>query len=82
MASGSPPSSTLCAGFAGGLRPCLTAVARAACDVSGRDEETPASAEQRNITDAMAKRFLLTPFPHLLSWPSSFLAIERHPLQA
>jgi hypothetical protein len=40
MASGSPPSSTRCAGFARGLRPCLTAVARAACDVSGRDEET------------------------------------------
>ena len=36
----SPPSSTLRAGFAGGLRPCLTATARAAWETSGRDEET------------------------------------------
>lgn len=36
----SPPSSTLRAGSAGGLAPCLTAAARGACKVSGRDEET------------------------------------------
>ncbi len=34
------PSSTLRAGSAGGLRPCLTATARDTWDVSGRDEET------------------------------------------
>src|ERR1700761_5349486 len=33
----SPPSSTLRAGYAGGLRPCLTAPARDALGTSGRD---------------------------------------------
>jgi hypothetical protein len=41
VAPGSPPSSTLRAGFAGGLRPCLTATAPDASNASGRDEETP-----------------------------------------
>ena len=36
----SPPSSTLRAGSADGLRPCLTATAPAAWETSGRDEET------------------------------------------
>jgi hypothetical protein len=36
----SPPSSTLRAGSADGLRPCLTATARDAWETSGRDEET------------------------------------------
>jgi transposase len=40
LAPCSPPSSTLRAGSAGGLRPCLTAVARGAGKTSGRDEET------------------------------------------
>jgi transposase len=40
VASCSPPSSTLRAGSAGGLRPCLTAAARGAARTSGRDEET------------------------------------------
>jgi hypothetical protein len=50
VASCSPPSSTLRAGSADGLRPCLTATARVAWEKSGRDEETgPLSAEQRNM---------------------------------
>jgi hypothetical protein len=40
LAPCSPPSSTLRAGSAGGLRPCLTATARDASETSGRDEET------------------------------------------
>ena len=36
----SPPSSTLRAGSADGLRPCLTAPARDALETSGWDEET------------------------------------------
>jgi len=36
----SPPSSTLRVGCADGLRPCLTAPARDALGLSGRDEET------------------------------------------
>ena len=40
MASCSPPSSTPRAGSAGGLRPCLTAAARAALPRPGRDGET------------------------------------------
>ena len=55
------PSSTLRAGYAGGLRPCLTAVARAAQAVSGWDEETACfSPEQRNIPVTMANRFCTT----------------------
>jgi hypothetical protein len=40
VAPGLSPSSTQRAGFAGGLRPCLTAPARDAVAPSGRDEET------------------------------------------
>jgi hypothetical protein len=40
VAPSSPPSSTLRAGFAGGLRPCLTATTPDASDASGRDKET------------------------------------------
>ena len=40
VVSCSPPSSTLRAGYAGGLRPCLTAAARATSAEPGRDGET------------------------------------------
>ena len=40
VVSCSPPSSTLRAGYADGLRPCLTAAARATSAQPGRDGET------------------------------------------
>jgi hypothetical protein len=48
LASCSLPSSTLRAGYAGGLRPCLTAAVRDAVAVPGRGRETILSVEQRN----------------------------------
>jgi hypothetical protein len=49
----SRPSSTLRAGFAGGLRPCLTAAARIAFQKLAGTKKRPITAEQRNMTPPM-----------------------------
>jgi hypothetical protein len=50
LAPCSPPSRPLRAAYGGGLRPVLTAAARGATLIAGRDEETAPSVEQRNCT--------------------------------
>ena len=58
LASCSLPSSTLCAGYAGGLRPCLTTAARDTAAEPGRGRKTVPLVEQRNIRRG---QFLLSP---------------------